>query len=53
MKCQEEFLCRKGGQPQEQAAQGSGRVAIPEGIQETCGRGTYRHDLVVDLVVLG
>ena len=46
------FLCWKSGQALEQAAQGSGGVPIPGGVQKTCRCGTSGHGLA-GLVVLG
>jgi len=40
------------GQALDQAAQGSGGVPIPGGVQKTCGWGTSRHGLA-GIVVLG
>jgi len=34
------------GQAPEQAAQGSGEVTIPGGVEKTCGYGTKEHGLV-------
>ena len=42
---------RKSGNVQEQAAQGSGGVIIPRGIQETWRCGTEGHGLVGVVVV--
>ena len=46
------FLYRESGQTLEQAAQGSGGVTIPGGVQITCRCGTSGHGLA-GLVVLG
>ena len=49
-------LYRKSGHALEQAAQGSGRVTIPGGVQKTCRYGTTGHSLVgmvvLDLMIL-
>ena len=41
---QEKFLLRKSDEAVTQAAQGSGGVTVPGGVQETCGCGTEGHD---------
>lgn len=46
---QEEFLHGDGGQAMKRAAQGTGGVNIPEGIEEMCGHGTKGRGLAVDL----
>ena len=43
---QEKFLLRKSDNALAQAAQGSGGVTIPGGVQETWGCGTEGHGLV-------
>jgi len=50
---QEEFLIRKGGWAVAQAAQGSGGVTVPGGVQEPCGCGTEQHSGVGLTVGLG
>jgi len=42
---QEKFLSCKSGQALDHAAQGSGGVPIPEGVQTPCGCGTSGHGL--------
>ena len=49
---QEKFLYCKSGQALDQAAQGSGGVPIPGGVQKPCGCGTWGHGLA-SMVVLG
>jgi len=44
---------RKSGQALARAAQGSGGVTIPGGVQETCGCGTSGHGLAGTVVADG
>ena len=50
---QETFLLRKSGEALEQAAQGSGGVSIPEGVQEMCRCGTKGQGLVGNMGNIG